>query len=129
MRRVVIQTNENRYQAHGDGSRPLRFVRLCWQPCLDPSRNVRPSLYLYVCSGSASVAVPSAAGFGTNPHAPVTPTLHADTDSSVPERRSLYCERRKLRSAPASPTSSPASSTYCRIMSARLGDSVAVAMS
>ena len=37
-----------------------------------------------------------------------------------------YCERRKLSSAPASPMRSPASRTYCKIMSARLGDSVAV---
>ena len=40
-----------------------------------------------------------------------------------------YCERRKFSSAPIRPSKSPASNTYCSIDSARLGTSVAVAMS
>src|SRR5262249_3557748 len=76
---VIRLIKEGRHSNHRGGSRRLHFIRLCWQPCLDPSRNAWPESYAWLCSGSALAAVPSAAGCGTNPHAPVTPTLHAET--------------------------------------------------
>jgi len=57
--------------------------------------------------------------------------LHVATCCAVPgtHPRLRYCDLRKLSTAPMSPSSSPTSNTYCRITSARLGTSVAVAMS